>query len=73
MKKILFILAVTTILFSSCGSRANENTDSHTHEDGTVHSDHQNSSDTIPEQEVFEVQEESDHEHSHEEGHEHQH
>lgn len=73
MKKLLFIIAVTTILFSSCGSRTNEHTDSHNHDDGSVHADHQNNSDTIPEQEVFEVKDESDHEHSHEEGHDHQH
>jgi len=87
MKKILFIIAALAILFSSCGTRTNENTDSHTHDDGTVHADHQNGSDTIPEQEIFEVQndsdqlgkdtlksaDESDHEHSHENGHEHQH
>jgi len=83
MKKLFFTALVLTFLLGSCGNRSNKNTDTHSHEDGTEHTDHQ--SDTIPKQESFEVHDESDHlkkdslekaskdEHKHESGKGHKH
>ncbi len=86
MKKLLFVLMVLAITVSSCGSRTNEKTDTHTHDDGSQHTNHNESTDEAPKQELIEIHDsvqsekdtlinkhESDHEHSHETGKEHKH
>lgn len=86
MKKILFILTITGFIFTSCGSETKkEESDTHTHEDGTVHGNdaHNHESTVMPEQESFEVEADStvndtvedvnDHGHDHENDHGHQH
>ena len=72
MKKILFILAISVLVFSSCGNKKKqEKADNHTHSDGTVHSGetHIEASETVPAQEAFEVKPEegTDHDHDHSE------
>ena len=52
------ILAIAIILgLSACGGRSSNKQDSHTHDDGSVHSDHSNNHEqTVPEQESFKVE-----------------
>ena len=77
MKKIVFILAIVGLVFTSCGNKKNQNSGTHVHEDGTVHAnDAHNLDQTVkPDQESFEVKADNDAEHKHEdtdhEGHEH--
>lgn len=85
MKNIFLTVAVLVILLSSCGINSNKKTDTHTHEDGTEHINHDNGSVEAPEQEVFEMEKDSlstkndtlksdhekEHSHSHEDGHKH--
>ena len=74
MKKIWFILAITGLVFSSCGNKKKQdNSGSHIHKDGNVHAndahDHENTA--KPDQESFEVKAENDtqgHEHGDETG-----
>jgi len=88
MKKIFFAIVASAFLFSSCGNSADKKTNTHTHEDGSEHINHDNNThDEAPEQEVFELnsdplhtekdtmksKHESAHSHSHEDGHEHTH
>ncbi len=84
MKKILFILTITGFIFTTCGSETKkEESDTHIHEDGTVHGNdaHNHESTVMPEQESFEVEADSIHEnevetphdHIHEGEHNHQH
>ena len=87
MNKLFFIIITLTILFSSCGNKENTKSNVHTHEDGSVHTDHDNGTVVTPKQELFEVkndsveivndtdksEKESEHDHSHENGHEHTH
>ena len=53
MKKVLLISSICTALFfvSSCGNN-NSQTDTHIHEDGSTHSDHDTAK---PEQQEFNV------------------
>ena len=55
MKKIFFAVMAMAILFSSCGNGSNEKTNAHTHEDGTVHTNHDQSSDKTPDQKVEQI------------------
>lgn len=66
MQRTLFILAIAgSIFFTSCGNnKKKEQTGTHTHEDGTVHHNDANEHDAVPDQESFEIKEET-------EGHEH--
>lgn len=76
MKKILFILAITALVISSCGNKKKKDTvGTHTHEDGTVHANDAHSQDTAePKQEAFEVKTDSDSEHKHDtDEHSHEH
>lgn len=85
MKNIFYTIAILIILLSSCRNKSNKNSDTHVHEDGTEHVNHENNSVTTPKQESFEVEIDSltiekdtlksEHEkaHSHEDGHEHTH
>ena len=87
MKNIFFTIAILVILLSSCRNKSNKKTDTHVHDDGTVHINHDNSSVAAPKQESFEVdidslhnekdtlknEHETEHSHSHEDGHEHSH
>lgn len=75
MKKIAFILTIAGFIFTSCGSgNKKEVTDTHTHEDGTVHENeaHNHESTVMPEQESFEVETDSTVENSVEEIHDHE-
>lgn len=58
MKNIFLIFSILAIfIFASCGNKQNKTKDTHTHPDGTVHSDdadHSNPS-VSPAQEAFEV------------------
>jgi major membrane immunogen (membrane-anchored lipoprotein) len=61
MKKVIafaFVLAVSTFLFTACGSKS-EGT--HTHDDGSTHADH--SADTTK-QEEFNAADTTEHQHS---------
>ena len=84
MKKILFILTIAGFLLASCGNQKESNdAGTHTHEDGTVHSNdvHDYEPDAMPEQESFEVEADSTggntvethHEHESDSEHDHQH
>lgn len=85
MKNILYTIAILLIILSSCVNKSNKNTDTHIHEDGTEHVNHESGSVTTPKQESFEVEidsltiikdtlkSEHETEHSHEDGHEHTH
>jgi len=83
MKNILYTIVISVfILFAfSCGnSTSNQSTESHAHEDGTVHegAKHNETNESKPEQESFVVESDSldthshdDHDHEH--SHDHQH
>lgn len=85
MKNILFAIAIFAISLSSCGNKSTKETGTHTHDDGTVHENHNHGSEEMPEQELFEVQidslsnekdslkSEDKTEHSHDGGHKHTH
>lgn len=89
MKNIFVAIAMAAfaILFSSCGNNPDKKTNTHTHDDGSEHINHDNSHEALPEQEVFELESDSlpvkkdtlniehqeEHTHSHEDGHEHSH
>lgn len=84
MKKILFILTITGFLFASCGNEKKSNdVGTHTHEDGTVHSNdvHDYEPEAMPKQESFEVEADSTNKntvethqgHEHDSEHNHQH
>jgi hypothetical protein len=87
MKKLFFTVAVVIILLSSCRNKANKKPDTHVHDDGTEHVNHDNDTIKAPAQESFEVdidslqvekdtlknEHEGEHSHSHEDGHEHTH
>jgi len=56
MQKLLFVLAVSAFVLSSCGTKKAEHKEgAHVHEDGTVHEAHENEA---PAQEAFEAKEE---------------
>ncbi len=75
MKK-LFYITLVLFLFASCGVNTPKENNSHTHEDGTMHSD-DHEHDTAPvDQETFEMEhadtlEANEHHHDHEHPHEH--
>jgi len=85
MKNIIFIVAIFSILFSSCRNNSIKKSDTHIHDDGTEHINHDNGAGMMPEQELFEVEIDSitidkdslisDHEkvHSHDGGQKHEH
>ena len=85
MKNILSAIAIFAILLSSCQNNSSKQTDTHIHEDGTEHINHENSAETTPKQELFEVENDSltiekdslnskaGKMHSHDDGHEHKH
>jgi len=85
MKTIFLAIAISAFVFSSCRHNSSESSDTHTHEDGTVHSNHSHShsEEDMPQQEVFEVEIDSlsqktdsmkqQVEHSHNGGHTHKH
>ena len=59
MKKILFIIAITGLIFTSCGNKKKQNnSETHVHEDGTVHANdaHSHEQNAKPDQESFEVE-----------------
>ena len=54
--KTIFIAAATFIFFlTSCGT--DSDTNAHTHEDGSIHADHD--IDSMPAQETFEIEQDS--------------
>lgn len=57
MKNILLIFSTLAIfIFASCGNKQTKTTNTHTHPDGTVHSDEDHHSPSVsPVQESFEV------------------
>ena len=57
MKNILLTFSILVIfIFASCGNKQNKTKDTHTHPDGTVHSDADHSSPSVSSaQEAFEV------------------
>ena len=60
MKKIFVAIAICGYLFASCGNRSNNNNQgTHTHEDGSVHGDHDATPQAKPAQETFEVKADS--------------
>ena len=63
MKKIIYIAVLSSFLFIACN---NSQTDAHTHEDGTTHTDcdHEHEG-NHSDQEVFEVKSDSTHECTH--------
>lgn len=85
MKNIFLTVTISIILLSSCGVNSTKKVDAHIHEDGTEHTNHDNSSVTTPKQELFEIENdtlsnenetlknehEKEHSHSHEDGHKH--
>ena len=87
MKNALFVIAIFVIVLSSCRNKSTKKTDTHVHDDGTVHNNHNDGSVAAPKQESFEVdvdslyhekdtlkeEHEKAHSHSHEDGHEHTH
>lgn len=85
MKNIFFTIAICAILFSSCRNTSSKKTDTHIHDDGTEHVNHDNNTEKTPKQELFEVEidsltiekdslkSERKTEHSHEGGHKHTH
>ncbi|WP_430816437.1 hypothetical protein [Carboxylicivirga sp. RSCT41] len=55
MRKLLFIMAVSALILSSCGTKkAEQKEGTHVHADGTVHEAHEHEA---PSQEAFEVKE----------------
>jgi len=40
MKKIFLAIAICGFLFASCGNKSNSNNGTHTHDDGSEHTDH---------------------------------
>jgi hypothetical protein len=73
MKKVIFILAIIGLVFStsSCGNKKKkESSATHAHEDGTVHggATHGQANEAKPNQESFEVKADDDAEHKHENG-----
>ncbi|KAA6345226.1 hypothetical protein EZS27_007202 [termite gut metagenome] len=58
MKKIFLAIALCGFLFASCGNKSNKN-NTHTHEDGSVHTDHSAAEQPKPVQESFEVKADS--------------
>jgi hypothetical protein len=63
MKKVIFLAVLSSFMFVACN---NAQSDAHTHEDGTTHTDCDNEHDSNhSEQEVFEVEADSTHECSH--------
>ena len=82
MKKIVFILTIAAFALTSCGGeKKKDNVDTHTHEDGTVHTDHTPDLENkaMPAQESFEVEVDSVHQNAadtvndHDHGHDHDH
>jgi len=82
MKNIIYTIVISVfILFAfSCGNKTNQQSETHAHEDGTIHEGvtHNETSESKPEQESFEVESDSldthshdDHDHEH--SHDHQH
>ena len=68
MKKIVFALAIAALVISvsSCGNKKKQNnSETHVHEDGTVHANdaHSHEQDSEPDQESFEVETDDDAEH----------
>lgn len=59
MKKILIAFAASLFLFASCGQKSGEGT--HTHDDGSVHADHE----TDTTQEEFNAADTTEHHHDH--------
>lgn len=75
MKNIIFIAVLSLFIIASCN---NAQTEAHTHDDGSTHSDigHDHSQDKHQQQEVFEVEADSTHDCGHDsisEGKEHMH
>ncbi|KAF0129220.1 MAG: hypothetical protein FD155_2709 [Bacteroidetes bacterium] len=85
MKHIIFTLAIFAILLSSCRNNSSKTTDTHMHDDGKEHVNHDNKEEKTPQQELFEVEIDSlttkkdslnsdqETEHSHDDGHKHKH
>jgi len=87
MKNLFFAIIAAAFLFSSCGNNSEKKTNTHTHHDGSVHNNHDESHEVAPKQEVFEVESDSievkndtskteakkEHSHSHNGGHTHKH
>ena len=85
MKKTFLSIFLLAILVGSCGDKSSKNSNTHTHEDGTEHVNHDTTMEKAPEQEVFEVEIDSsaveknslkskqETEHSHDGGHKHKH
>lgn len=61
MKNTLLVFSILAIvIFASCGNQQNKTKDTHTHPDGTVHSDEDHSNPSVsPVQESFEVKADS--------------
>ena len=77
MKHKLFYIAITAFVMASCNQSCNNNkTQTHTHEDGSIHSDHPE--ENAPAQESFVIDNDSlmherDSLHNHEQEHSHEH
>lgn len=56
MKNIFFTIAIFAILLGSCPNKSPKQTDTHIHDDGTEHINHDNSEEVMPKQELFEVE-----------------
>ena len=56
MKNIFFTIAIFAILLGSCRNNSAKKTDTHIHDDGTEHINHDNNEEKMPEQELFEVE-----------------
>lgn len=75
MKKLIYI-TLTLFFFASCGGNTSRESNTHTHDDGTVHSDDHTHDDTPVHQETFEMEhadtlEAEEHHHDHDHPHEH--
>jgi hypothetical protein len=73
MNKIIFILAIVALVFSSCGGQKKKaEVGTHPHEDGSIHANDAHSHDATakPKQESFEVKPDSDSDHEAEHKHE---
>lgn len=71
MKKILFFLAIATLVVSSCGNKKKKDTiGTHTHKGGTVHANdaHSHNNTANLKQEAFEAKTDSNSEYNHKHG-----